>query len=219
MKKIIATLLLLASVFTFVSCGKDDTTYVEICFEKYGSCVIALDRDSAPKTVDNFLDLVNRGFYDGLKIHRVIPDFMIQGGDPNGDGTGGYTNPDGTKREIYGEFASNGFTKNKRSHVRGTISMARGTEPNSASSQFFICNGDARSSLDGSYAAFGYTVEGLSVIDRITAEVFPKTAAAEYYNTDNHIMWQRLGDGVIVSEADKPVIKYIKVLENYEKSR
>lgn len=215
MKKLVAILLLISALFTFSSCG-EDYTYVEICFENYGSVIVRLDHKSAPGTVENFLELVNSGFYDGLTIHRVIPDFMIQGGDPNGDGTGGNTNPDGTKKEIYGEFSSNGYKKNKISHNRGTISMARSNDPDSASSQFFICNGDARASLDGKYAGFGLVVKGMSVIDKITEDVFPKTKYAEYYGTDAHSMWSAYGNGQIEYDADKPVIKYIKVLENYE---
>jgi len=94
--------------------------------------------------------------------------------------------------------------------------MARSNAPDSASSQFFICNADARDSLDGNYAAFGYVIMGMSVVDEITEDVFPKTAMAEYYGTPYHQYWAYYGNGAVENDKDKPVIKYIKVLENYE---
>ena len=120
---------------------------------------LELDEAAAPKTVANFNKLVSEGFYDGLSFHRIIPGFMIQGGDPVGNGTGG------SKENIGGEFASNGFN-NPIKHTRGVISMARSMDPNSASSQFFIMHADAPH-LDGNYAAFGHVVEGLEVVDEI----------------------------------------------------
>ena len=123
--------------------------------------IVLLDASTAPITVENFLKLTNEGFYNGLTFHRVMKNFMIQGGDPNADGTGG------SDKDIYGEFASNGHYNDIR-HIEGVISMARATNPDSASSQFFICNADARSSLDDKYAAFGYVVAGLSVVHSIT---------------------------------------------------
>lgn len=120
---------------------------------------LELDETAAPKTVANFNKLVSEGFYDGLSFHRIIPGFMIQGGDPIGNGTGG------SKENIVGEFASNGV-KNPIKHTRGVISMARSMDPNSASSQFFIMHADAPH-LDGNYAAFGHVVEGLEVVDEI----------------------------------------------------
>ena len=120
---------------------------------------LELDETAAPKTVANFNKLVSEGFYDGLSFHRIIPGFMIQGGDPVGNGTGG------SKEKIVGEFASNGFN-NPIKHTRGVISMARAMDPNSASSQFFIMHADAPH-LDGNYAAFGHVVEGLEVVDEI----------------------------------------------------
>ena len=243
MKKIISlllTIIILSVSFTFMwSCGGDETDpsgtgaceyletrdttgrdvkYVEMCVEDFGTVVILLDATTAPVTVANFISLVEEGFYDGLTFHRIIIDFMIQGGDPEGDGTGG------SAITITGEFASNGFT-NDISHKKGVISMARSEDPNSASCQFFICNDDASSSLDGQYAAFGYVVEGLSVIDKITGVVWPKTAYSSYYldynfnqqyQTYNHVVWQYLGNGA-TEKADQPVIKYIKVLENWTK--
>ncbi len=115
--------------------------------------------DAAPITVENFEGLVKSGFYDGLIFHRVIEDFMIQGGDPEGTGMGG------SGKNIKGEFAANGI-KNPIKHTRGVISMARSMMPNSASSQFFIMHKDAPH-LDGSYAAFGKVVEGIEVVDEI----------------------------------------------------
>ena len=115
--------------------------------------------DVAPKTVENFVSLVQEGFYDGVIFHRVIPGFMIQGGDPTGTGMGG---PGHT---IPGEFTANGF-KNDLKHTRGVLSMARTMDPNSAGSQFFIMHMDAPH-LDGQYAAFGKVIEGIEVVDSI----------------------------------------------------
>lgn len=123
---------------------------------------IELDPTAAPITVANFEKLVKEGFYDGLTFHRIIPGFMIQGGDPLGNGTGG------SKETIKGEFASNGV-QNPLKHTRGVISMARAMDPNSASSQFFIMHADAPH-LDGEYAAFGKVVEGMDVVDQIAHE-------------------------------------------------
>ena len=123
---------------------------------------IELDATAAPITCENFLKLVNQGFYNGLTFHRVIPGFMIQGGDPSGNGTGG------PGWHIKGEFLQNGVN-NPIKHTRGVISMARAMDPNSAGSQFFIMHQDAPH-LDGQYAAFGKITEGLDVLDRI-AEV------------------------------------------------
>ena len=196
-----------------------DIKYVEMCVSGYGRVVILLDATTAPVTVANFISLVESGFYNGLTFHRIIKDFMIQGGDPNGNGSGGSAN------RIFGEFASNGY-ENNISHIEGVISMARSDSPNSASCQFFICNADASESLDGDYAAFGYVVEGMSVIHDITTQVFPKTKYADYYGdwsidytygTYKHYVWSYLGNGAIENNADKPVIKYIKVLEGWEK--
>ena len=121
------------------------------------SFVITLYPDVAPITCENFEKLVKDGFYDGLKFHRVVEDFMAQGGDPKGDGTGGSTDT------INGEFSQNGV-ENTLSHTRGVVSMARSNDPDSASSQFFICYGD-ESFLDGQYAAFGKVTEGMDVVD------------------------------------------------------
>ncbi len=116
--------------------------------------------DKAPNTVNNFLSLVNRGFYDGIIFHRVIEGFMIQGGDPDGRGTGG------PGYHIRGEFSGNGFEKNVVKHVRGVLSMARAMSPDSAGSQFFIMHADA-AYLDGQYAAFGAVISGMGTVDEI----------------------------------------------------
>lgn len=126
-----------------------------------GKIVVELDPKKAPNTVNNFIHLAGKGFYDGLTFHRVIPEFMIQGGCPNGTGTGG------PGYGIKGEFASNGIP-NDLKHKRGVISMARAMHPDSAGSQFFIMHADAPH-LDGQYAAFGQVVEGLEEVDRIAA--------------------------------------------------
>jgi peptidyl-prolyl cis-trans isomerase B (cyclophilin B) len=134
---------------------------VEIVMQDGGKIDIELDPSAAPITVENFLKLVNEGFYDGLTFHRIIPGFMIQGGDPEGTGMGG------AEETIKGEFSSNGVD-NTISHGRGVISMARSQSPDSASSQFFITNADA-TFLDGEYAAFGTVTSGMDVVDRISA--------------------------------------------------
>ncbi len=130
--------------------------------ENGGKVKICLCPNVAPKTVANFEALVKEGFYDGLTFHRVIPGFMIQGGDPLGNGMGGAPNT------IEGEFAANGHPENNLRHTRGVISMARSMMPNSASSQFFIMHADAPH-LDGQYAAFGYVTEGMETVDAIAA--------------------------------------------------
>ncbi len=120
--------------------------------------VVELYPEYAPQTVANFVKLAKDGFYDGLTFHRIVEDFMAQGGDPKGDGTGG------SEKYIKGEFASNGFDKNTLKHTKGVISMARSQHPDSASSQFFICYGDAEF-LDGEYAAFGKVIKGMEVVE------------------------------------------------------
>ena len=135
------------------------TDLVKITMEDGGEIVVELDPKNAPITVANFQKLVSKHFYDGLIFHRVIKDFMIQGGDPTGTGMGG------ADEEIKGEFAVNGV-RNNLSHERGVISMARSQFYNSASSQFFICHADCKF-LDGQYAAFGKVVEGMATVDKI----------------------------------------------------
>lgn len=160
---------------------------IEINVKDYGVIDVELDADSAPITVTNFINLANNGFYNGLTFHRIIEGFMIQGGDPEGNGTGGSTTT------IKGEFSSNGVTNNI-SHKRGVISMARSSNPDSASSQFFIVQQDA-TYLDGEYAAFGHVTKGMDVVDKIAKDA--KTSDS---------------NGTIAKE-EQPVIESITVID------
>lgn len=153
--------------------------------ENYGTITVDLDGTAAPETVKNFVSLAQDGFYDGLTFHRIIDGFMIQGGDPDGNGTGG------SDQTIRGEFSENGV-ENNLSHTRGAISMARSDDYDSASSQFFIVHENS-TYLDGSYAAFGYVIEGMDVVDAICADAQP---------TDNN--------GSIAAE-EQPVITSIVI--------
>lgn len=161
---------------------------VVIKVKNYGDIYLELDADNSPITVTNFIYLVNRNFYDGLTFHRIIKDFMIQGGDPLGNGTGG------SATTIKGEFASNGI-ENSISHERGVISMARSSDKDSASSQFFIVHKDSKF-LDGDYAAFGHVTKGMEVVDKIVADAKP---------TD---------DNGAISDSLQPVIESIRVIED-----
>lgn len=177
-KKIIAILSAAILTLTFCGCSKRQsefdsdtgsgygTHHAVITIKDYGDIKLVLDGDTAPITVKNFVELAKSGFYDGLTFHRIIKGFMIQGGDPKGDGTGG------SDKTIRGEFSKNGV-ENNISHKRGVISMARLQDNNSASSQFFIMHEDG-DYLDGSYAAFGHVTEGMDVVDKI-AENTPVT--------------------------------------------
>ena len=158
--------------------------HVLLTVKDLGEITIELDADQAPITVTNFLKLVNNKFYDGLTFHRIIDGFMIQGGDPLGNGTGG------SDEKITGEFEGNGI-KNNISHVRGVISMARGTDRNSASSQFFIVQKDS-TYLDGQYAGFGHVTKGIEVVDKVVESVNGK-----------------VGKNGAVSTEDQPVIESI----------
>lgn len=166
-KKATALLLAVVCTISFASgCSKSDTSestgkpQVQIEMENGDKMVFELYPEYAPETVSNFVSLAESGFYDGLTFHRIIKGFMIQGGDPKGDGTGG------SDKNIKGEFSSNGFTQNTLKHTKGVISMARSQDPNSASSQFFIMDGTTES-LDGNYAAFGKLISGEEVLDKI----------------------------------------------------
>lgn len=161
------------------------THHATIEVEGYRAIKLELDADVAPVTVANFAKLAGEGFYDGLTFHRIIEGFMVQGGDPNGNGTGG------SDVKIVGEFSDNGHP-NSISHVRGTISMARSQAYNSASSQFFIMQADTPS-LDGQYAAFGHVTEGMDVVDAMCEAARP---------TDNN--------GTIAA-ADQPRIASVKM--------
>jgi len=167
MKKIVAAVVAVVAVaviaaVVFVNKGGETKVVsdrVKIEMENGKSMVVELYPDKAPITVENFKKLVSEGFYDGLIFHRVIPGFVIQGGDPEGTGMGG------SDKKIKGEFLQNGVN-NDLKHERGVLSMARSMMPDSASSQFFICI-EAAPHLDGGYAAFGKVVEGMDVVDEI----------------------------------------------------
>lgn len=161
--------------------------HAKIKVKDYGTIEVELDGDTAPITVANFIKLVNEKFYDGLTFHRIMSGFMIQGGDPLGNGTGG------SDETIKGEFSSNGV-ENNISHKRGVISMARSSDPDSASSQFFIMHQDS-TYLDGEYAAFGKVTKGMKVVDKICEDATP---------TD--------GNGTI-EKADQPVIENIRMVD------
>jgi len=159
-----------------------------IDFEEFGHVIAQLYPEYAPITVENFLSLVDEGFYDGLTFHRIINRFMIQGGDPDGTGMGG----SGT--QIIGEFSNNGID-NPIEHRRGVLSMARAFDFNSASSQFFIMHADSPH-LDGGYAGFGSVIEGIEIIDRVVASVNPIDR-----------------NGTVVDE-EQPVIRQIRLLHS-----
>ena len=161
----------------------------EMKITDYGIIKMELYPESAPISVNNFVSLVKSGFYDGLKIHRVQPGFVIQGGNPSLAGKN-------ETAAIKGEFSLNGVA-NTLAHTRGALSMARkGNDYNSATSQFFICVADDRSSLDGKYAAFGYVTEGMDVVDKIVA-LCPGSGSM----------------GMLSNPDTMPVIEYIKVIE------
>ena len=174
--------------------GKEDTSdqneegsgqYADIEIQDYGTITIELDSKAAPITTENFINLAEDGFYDGLTFHRIISGFMMQGGDPNGDGTGG------SDQTIEGEFSQNGHD-NKLSHKKGAVSMARSQDYNSASSQFFIVHEDS-TFLDGQYAVFGYVTEGMDIVDEICESAEPVD-----------------GNGTITADA-QPVITKITI--------
>lgn len=207
MKKLLAVCAAAVLLLSLAACGKTDTDtitdskadkpaaetagvgthHAEIDIQDYGTITVELDGDAAPITVQNFMDLANDGFYDGLTFHRIIAGFMMQGGDPNGNGTGGSENT------IKGEFSSNGV-ENTLSHTRGAISMARSQNPDSASSQFFICHADS-TFLDGQYACFGYVTKGMDVVD----EICDNTPVED--------------DNGTVKTENQPVIESIKIID------
>lgn len=185
----------------------NDITYVEMCVKDYGKMVILLDATTAPKTVANFIALVEDGFYNGTTFYSVTDDFAIKGGDPLGTGEGG------SHDRVKGEFFENFYLNEERIPFDyGVIGMARGEDYDSATSRFFICNSKDKSRYDfeyepayggptpteGYYAAFGYVVQGMSVVDAITND----------YKDNN---------GIISDKSEQPVIEYIKVLDSWEK--
>lgn len=200
-KKRIVGLSALLIVFGVVGCNTDkkeeaksentvaagEKHHVEISVKEYGIISVELDATYAALSVENFMKLAGEGFYDGLTFHRIIKDFMIQGGDPKGDGTGG------SEYTIKGEFKENGV-ENPHTAIRGAIAMARSNDMDSASSQFFIVHQDSPH-LDGKYAVFGYVTEGMDVVDSICEAV-----KAEDSN------------GTVISE-NQPVIESVKVID------
>ena len=169
----------------YIDADPNLTYYADIVIKNYGTITVKLDQKAAPKTVSNFISLAESKFYNGLTFHRIIDGFMMQGGDPNGNGTGG------ADKTIVGEFNHNGHS-NPISHKRGVISMARSDAYNSASSQFFFVHEDSTDSFDGKYAAFGYVISGMEIVD----EICENTPAG--YNG-------------AVDSANQPVIKKITI--------
>lgn len=192
MKKIGYLLIVVLTCFLITGCSSDGDDKMlsgkinaEINIKDYGVIKLELDADSAPITVTNFVNLVNDKFYDGLTFHRIIDGFMIQGGDPLENGTGG------SEKTIKGEFKNNGV-ENNISHTRGTISMARSQANDSASSQFFIVQSDS-TFLDGSYAGFGHITSGMEIVDKICKDT----------KTED--------DNGTVKKENQPVIESIKI--------
>lgn len=188
MKKLLTILCSLVLCISLFGCQKETKNYIaKIEVEDYGTITLKLDGKTAPITVQNFVDLAESGFYDGLTFHRIMKGFMIQGGDPNANGTGG------SDKTIKGEFKDNGV-KNNIKHKRGVISMARSSDYDSASSQFFIMQ-EENDSLDGQYAAFGHVTKGMKIVDQICEDADP------------------MDDNGTIAESKQPVIKTIKVSE------
>ncbi|WP_301897940.1 peptidylprolyl isomerase [uncultured Holdemanella sp.] len=188
MKKLLTILCSFVLCISLFGCQKETKNYIaKIEVENYGTITLKLEGKKAPITVQNFVDLAKSGFYDGLTFHRIIKGFMIQGGDPNGNGTGG------SDKTIKGEFKDNGV-KNNIKHKRGVISMARSSDYDSASSQFFIMQED-NDSLDGQYTAFGHVTKGMKIVDQICEDADP------------------MDDNGTIAESKQPVIKTIKVSE------
>lgn len=197
MKKLKIFIILTALLLTITGCNNKENKeeknmltgkhHVEIIVKDYGTIKVELDADSAPITVTNFINLAKENFYDNLTFHRIIDNFMIQGGDPLGNGTGG------SDKNIKGEFKSNNI-ENNISHTRGTISMARSSDYNSASSQFFIVQKDS-TYLDGEYAGFGHVTEGMEIVD----EICKNTKTIDNNGT--------------VESKNQPVIETIKVVD------
>ena len=190
----LSLLLVFCLTFVFAGCKEEEsfaeanftvTHTAEISVKHYGKITVALAGEVAPITVENFVSLAESGFYDGLTFHRIIKNFVLQGGDPEGTGYGG------SGKTIKGEFAANGVSNNIL-HKKGVISMARSNDYDSATSQFFIMHRDA-THLDGGYAAFGMVIKGLDVVDKICEEAEP---------TDSN--------GTIPASA-QPIIEYIKI--------
>ena len=194
MKKLFILLTLLTLALCITACGNKDAELskesytIEIEIENYGVITAVLDAKTAPITVKNLIDLINKDFYDGVSFHRIINGFMMQGGDPNGNGINDENTP-----TIKGEFAYNGV-ENNISHTRGTLSMARSSSYNSAASQFFIMHKD-NTRLDGQYAAFGRVTDGMDIVDKI-CQTTPVT-----------------DDNGSVAPQNRPIIKEIRIVD------
>ncbi len=187
MKKLLTILCSFVLCISLFGCQKETKkVYRKNRSRNYGTITLKLEGKKAPITVQNFVDLAKSGFYDGLTFHRIIKGFMIQGGDPNGNGTGG-------SDKTMSEFKDNGV-KNNIKNKRGVISMARSLDYDSASSQFFIMQED-NDSLDGQYAAFGHVTKGMKILDQICEDADP------------------MDDNGTIAESKQPVIKTIKVSE------
>lgn len=196
MKKIKLFLIGILSILAITGCSnnkKEDENllkgkhHAEIIIKDYGTIKVELDADTAPITVTNFVNLANNKFYNGLTFHRIIENFMIQGGDPAGNGTGG------SDKNIKGEFKNNGIN-NSISHTRGTISMARSMDYDSASSQFFIVQKDSPH-LDGDYAGFGHVTEGIEIVDKICQDAIV------------------IDENGTVKDGTQPIIEEIKIID------
>lgn len=175
------------SVTLDVSKTLSGTHHAELILKDYGTIEMELDADTAPLTVTNFVKLVQEDFYDGLTFHRIVDGFMMQGGDPEGNGTGG------AEETVKGEFSNNGV-ENDISHTRGVISMARSSDYDSASSQFFIVQADS-TYLDGDYAAFGHVTEGMDIVDEICKNAKP------------------INSGGLIDTPEQPVIEDIRIID------
>ena len=194
LKTVAMLLLVVVLAASLVSCKKD-VYLVEMEIENFGVIKMRLLRSSAPETVDNFLRLIEEDFYDGLTIIRAQKGFVIQGGCPKKDGSGS------SDKTIPGEFSSNGFYQNRISHKAGVLSMARSNDPDSASCQFFITLGDARNSLDGSYAGFGdIEDESMPVVHAIAEAMFP---------------YAERNMGFVYDVSKQPVIKDVRIVGSY----
>lgn len=181
-KSFLSIFLAVLLMFSITACSKREehemtkeiTNLVQITMEDNSKVLIELYPEKAPITVKNFQDLVSKGFYNGLAFHRIVPGFVVQGGDPKGDGTGG------PGYNIFGEFAENNYPENDLKHGKGAVAMARAMHPDSAGSQFYITV-EAQPSLDGSYAVFGQVIEGMENVEKIVSDYEAAAKRGENY--------------------------------------
>ncbi len=202
MKKTLSLLLSLCLFCTLLAGCSEDKNKDTSDGDYVGTITVVLDPEAAPITVDNFIKLAEDGFYDGLTFHRIIENFMMQGGDPKGDGTGG------SDKEIKGEFTSNGVN-NSLSHTRGAVSMARSEKPDSASSQFFIVHKDSLH-LDGDYACFGYVSEGMAIVDKVCQNAEPTDGNGSIPKDKRPVI-----KSVTIRKAELSGITYADILIDY----